>query len=115
MRVTLASLAGREFDVAIAGAGINGCSAAQQLAALGYSVLLVDKGDIAAGSSSRSTRLIHCGLRYLAPGGTMWDLVSSPKKLSTALRMTRQAMVARSEFVKTSEARTRQVKFGFPI
>lgn len=115
MRVTLASLAGREFDVAIAGAGINGCSAAQQLAALGYSVLLVDKGDIAAGSSSRSTRLIHCGLRYLAPGGTMWDLVSSPKKLSTALRMTRQAMVARSEFVRTSAERTRQVKFGFPI
>lgn len=115
MRVTLASLAGREFDVAIAGAGINGCSAAQQLAALGYSVLLVDKGDIAAGSSSRSTRLIHCGLRYLAPGGTMWDLVLSPKKLSTALRMTRQAMVARSEFVKTSTERTRQIKFGFPI
>ncbi len=115
MRVTLASLAGREFDVAIAGAGINGCSAAQQLAALGYSVLLVDKGDFAAASSSRSTRLIHCGLRYLAPGGTMWDLVSSPKKLSTALRMTRQAMIARSEFVKTSAARTRQVKFGFPI
>lgn len=115
MRTVLSSLSGGAFDVAIVGGGINGCSAAQQLAARGYAVILVDKGDFGAGSSSRSTRLVHCGLRYLAPGGTMWDLLLSPKKLSTALRMTRQAMVARSEFVRTSEARTRQVKFGFPL
>jgi glycerol-3-phosphate dehydrogenase len=114
-KVVLSSLSGRSFDVAVIGAGINGCSAAQQLAARGYSVLLVDKGDFASASSSRSTRLIHCGLRYLAPGGSMWDLVLSPKKLATALRMTRQAMVARSEFVATSVARTRTIKFGFPL
>ncbi len=115
MRAVLSGLSGRTFDVAIVGGGINGCSAAQQLAARGYSVILVEKGDFASGSSSRSTRLVHCGLRYLAPGGTMWDLLLSPKKLSNALRMTRQAMVARSEFVKTSAMRTRQVKFGFPL
>ncbi|MFO0996624.1 MAG: FAD-dependent oxidoreductase [Alphaproteobacteria bacterium] len=115
MRAALSSLSGRTFDVAVIGAGINGCSAAQQLAARGYTVLLVDKGDFGAASSSRSTRLVHCGLRYLAPGGTMWDLLLSPKKLSTALRMTRQAMVARSEFAKTSASRTRQIKFGFPL
>ncbi len=114
-RSLLSELSGRTFDAAVIGAGINGCSAAQQLAARGYTVLLIDKGDFASGSSSRSTRLIHCGLRYLAPGGSMWDLVLSPKKLATALRMTRQAMVARSEFVATSEARTRIIKFGFPI
>ena len=112
---SLADIAGRDFDVAVAGAGINGCSAAQQLAAAGYSVLLVDKGDFGSGSSSRSTRLIHCGLRYLAPGGSPWSFLWHPSRLTTALRMTRQAMVARSEFVTDAEARTRSFVLGFPV
>ena len=69
MRVPLNDLSGRRFDVAVVGAGINGCAAAQELAGGGYSVLLVDKGDFGAGSTSRSTRLLHCGLRFLAPAG----------------------------------------------
>ena len=70
MRISLDDLSGRRFDVAVIGAGINGCAAAQELAGGGYSVLLVDKGDFGAGSTSRSTRLLHCGLRFLAPGGS---------------------------------------------
>ena len=115
MRQNLTELNGREFDVAVVGAGINGCAAAQELAAAGYSVLLVDKGDYGAGSSSRSTRLLHCGLRYLAPGGSPYSFLWQPKKLATAIRMTGQAMRARSEFVGHSEARTRRFTFGFPV
>ena len=83
MREALSTLSGRSFDVAVIGAGVNGASAAQHLAAAGYDVLLVEKGDFASGSSSRSSRLLHCGLRYLAPGDSMWEFVASPKKLAT--------------------------------
>lgn len=115
MRSDLAGLDGREFDVAIVGAGINGASAAQHLAAAGFRVLLVDKGDFASGASSRSSRLLHCGLRYLAPGRSMFDFVRHPSRLAVALRMARLAMEARAEFVKTSPERARPVRLHFPI
>jgi glycerol-3-phosphate dehydrogenase len=54
-----------DFDVIIIGAGINGAGIARDAAMRGLQVLLVDKGDIASGTSSASTRLIHGGLRYL--------------------------------------------------
>src|SRR6266404_5532987 len=56
------------FDVIIVGAGINGAGIARDAAMRGLHVLLLDKGDIAVGTSSRSTRLIHGGLRYLEHG-----------------------------------------------
>ena len=55
----------REFDVIIIGAGINGAGIARDAAMRGLKVLLLDKADIASGTSSASTRLIHGGLRYL--------------------------------------------------
>jgi glycerol-3-phosphate dehydrogenase len=115
MRPQLAALDGREFDVVIVGAGVNGASAAQSLSAAGYSVLLVDKGDFGSGSSSRSSRLLHCGLRYLAPGSSTWEFVRHPDRLATALRMAKQAMESRSQFVVTARERTRSMKFCFPI
>ncbi|HVE93839.1 MAG TPA: glycerol-3-phosphate dehydrogenase/oxidase [Acidimicrobiales bacterium] len=54
-----------EFDVLIIGAGITGAGAAFDAAARGLKVALVDKGDIAAGTSSKSSKLVHGGLRYL--------------------------------------------------
>ena len=54
-----------EFDVIIIGAGINGAGIARDASMRGLKVLLLDKGDIASGTSSASTRLIHGGLRYL--------------------------------------------------
>ncbi|MDH4273623.1 MAG: FAD-dependent oxidoreductase, partial [Gammaproteobacteria bacterium] len=56
-----------EFDVdlAIVGAGIHGAGVAQAAAVRGYKVLLLEERDIAAGTSSRSSKLIHGGLRYL--------------------------------------------------
>ena len=62
---TLESLSGRHFDAIVVGAGINGAGIARDAAMRGLSVLLVDKGDVSAGTTSWSTRLIHGGLRYL--------------------------------------------------
>lgn len=55
-------------DVAIVGAGIHGTGIAQAAAAAGHSVLLLEQTDVASGSSSRSSKLIHGGLRYLESG-----------------------------------------------
>jgi glycerol-3-phosphate dehydrogenase len=53
------------FDLAIIGGGINGCGIARDAAGRGLSVFLCEKDDLAGGTSSRSTKLIHGGLRYL--------------------------------------------------
>ena len=53
------------FDIAIIGGGINGCGIARDAAGRGLSVFLCEKGDLASGTSSASTKLVHGGLRYL--------------------------------------------------
>jgi len=54
-----------EFDVLVIGGGINGVGIALDAASRGLSVALVESGDFASGTSSRSSKLIHGGLRYL--------------------------------------------------
>ncbi len=61
----LERLAREQFDVLIIGGGITGAAAARDAALRGYSVALVEKEDFASGTSSRSSRLVHGGLRYL--------------------------------------------------
>jgi glycerol-3-phosphate dehydrogenase len=53
------------YDLAIIGGGINGCGIARDAAGRGLAVHLCEMGDLAGGTSSRSTGLIHGGLRYL--------------------------------------------------
>jgi glycerol-3-phosphate dehydrogenase len=53
------------YDIAIIGGGVNGCGIARDAAGRGLSVLLVEKDDLASGTSAASTKLIHGGLRYL--------------------------------------------------
>jgi len=53
------------FDVAIVGGGVNGCGIARDAAGRGASVILFEQNDLASGTSSASTKLIHGGLRYL--------------------------------------------------
>ena len=53
------------FDVAVIGGGINGCGIARDAAGRGLSVFLCEQEDLANGTSSASTKLIHGGLRYL--------------------------------------------------
>jgi glycerol-3-phosphate dehydrogenase len=61
----LAALESEEFDVLVIGGGITGAGVALDAASRGYSVALVEKGDFARGTSSRSSKLVHGGLRYL--------------------------------------------------
>jgi glycerol-3-phosphate dehydrogenase len=53
------------FDLAIIGGGVNGCGIARDAAGRGLSVFLCERDDLASGTSSASTKLIHGGLRYL--------------------------------------------------
>jgi glycerol-3-phosphate dehydrogenase len=53
------------FDLAVIGGGINGCGIARDAAGLGLRVVLFERDDLASGTSSGSTKLIHGGLRYL--------------------------------------------------
>jgi len=52
-------------DVLVVGGGVNGCGVARDAVGRGYSVQLVEMNDLASGTSSRTTKLIHGGLRYL--------------------------------------------------
>jgi glycerol-3-phosphate dehydrogenase len=61
----LAALAEHEFDVAVVGGGITGAGVALDAATRGYSVALLERADFASGTSSRSSKLVHGGLRYL--------------------------------------------------
>jgi glycerol-3-phosphate dehydrogenase len=58
----------QEYDVIIVGGGIHGAGVMQAAAAAGHSTLLIEKGALASGTSSRSSKLIHGGLRYLESG-----------------------------------------------
>jgi glycerol-3-phosphate dehydrogenase len=61
----LARLGSEQFDVLVIGGGITGAGVALDAATRGLSVALVEKGDFASGTSSKSSKLIHGGLRYL--------------------------------------------------
>ena len=61
----LQALASETFDLVVVGGGITGAGVAFDAATRGYSVALVERADYAAGTSSRSSKLVHGGLRYL--------------------------------------------------
>src|SRR5947199_8074026 len=61
----LESLRAERFDVVVVGGGITGAGVALDAASRGYSVALLERADFASGTSSRSSKLVHGGLRYL--------------------------------------------------
>src|ERR1700680_643540 len=63
-----ASVDGQHFHVVVIGGGINGVAVARQCARAGKHTLLVEQNDFCSGVTSRSTRIIHGGLRYLEHG-----------------------------------------------
>lgn len=65
---TLEELSARRFDVLVVGGGITGVGVARDAALRGLDVALVERDDFASGTSSRSSRLVHGGLRYLEHG-----------------------------------------------
>ena len=59
------AIAGQSFEVVVIGGGITGAGVALDAASRGYSVALLERDDYAAGTSSRSSKMVHGGLRYL--------------------------------------------------
>jgi len=87
------------FDLVIVGGGITGCGVLLDAAQRGLRALLVEKGDLASGTSSRSSKLIHGGLRYL-------------KQMQ--LRITRLACRERDRLLQLSPHLVQPVSFLYP-
>ena len=79
----LARLAESTVDVIVIGGGITGVGVALDAATRGLSVALVDKGDLASGTSSKSSKLAHGGLRYLQQGeiGLVYEALHERQRL----------------------------------
>lgn len=112
---SFAELDGRTFDVIVVGGGIIGASTAREAAKAGYSVLLAEKSDFATGATSRSSRLLHCGLRYFETPHPIRTFARHPSRLLISLRMARQAMQSRYEFVKLAPERVKAMEMLLPI
>ena len=80
-------LEAQEWDLVVIGGGISGAGVAQQAARTGWSVLLVEQRDFAWGTSSRSSKLVHGGLRYLKEG----DLKTTLHSVRERNRLLREA------------------------
>lgn len=85
---TLKALADETFDVLVVGGGITGTGIARDAALRGLKVALVEKLDFASGTSSKSTKLIHGGLRYLELGeiGLVFESVNERNRLMRLAR-----------------------------
>jgi glycerol-3-phosphate dehydrogenase len=88
-----------DYDLAIVGGGINGTGIARDAAGRGLRVLLVEQGDLASGTSSASTKLIHGGLRYLEHG---W------------FRLVREALIEREVVLRMAPHLVRPARFVLP-
>ena len=89
-----------DFDLAIVGGGINGAGIARDAAGRGLKVLLVEQGDLACGTSSASTKLIHGGLRYLEHG---W------------FSLVREALGEREVLLRMAPHLIRPMRFVLPV
>jgi glycerol-3-phosphate dehydrogenase len=88
-----------DFDLAIIGGGINGTGIARDAAGRGLRVLLVEQNDLASGTSSASSKLIHGGLRYLEHG---------------AFRLVREALAEREVMLRMAPHLIRPMRFVLP-
>jgi glycerol-3-phosphate dehydrogenase len=105
MRAPLSSLEQRSYDAIVVGGGAAGASSAQHLASQGYRTLLVEGGDFASGTSSRSSRLLYCGLAYFSPDYELWRFAYRPRDLLTRVRMAKLAMECRTQLMQTMPER----------
>jgi glycerol-3-phosphate dehydrogenase len=88
-----------DYDLAIIGGGINGAGIARDAAGRGLRVLLLEQSDLASGTSSASTKLIHGGLRYLEMG---------------AFRLVREALTERELLLRMAPHIIRPMRFVLP-
>lgn len=103
------------YDLAIIGGGINGAALLREASARGARAILLERADFGSGSTSRSSRLLHCGLRYLAPGTSMARFLTNPSQLSKALRVARRSMAARNSLVAQRPHLLKPIRMTFPI
>src|SRR5689334_22132332 len=89
-----------EFDLAVIGGGINGAGIARDAAGRGLKVVLLEQNDLASGTSSTSTKLIHGGLRYLEHG---W------------FRLVREALTEREVLLRAAPHLIRPMRFVLPL
>lgn len=80
---SLEHLAERDFDLLVIGGGITGAGVALDAAARGYRTALVERDDFASGTSSKSSKLVHGGLRYLQQGevGLVYQALAERQRL----------------------------------
>src|SRR6516165_11638298 len=95
----LEALRSEEFDLLVIGGGVTGAGVALDAASRGFSVALVEKADFASGTSSRSSKLVHGGLRYLQ---------------SFDLGLVREALLERSLMVKLAPHLVRPLQMVVP-
>lgn len=114
-RAPLESLSETRWDVVIVGAGAVGCATARQLAGRGYKTLLLDRGDIGAGTSSRSSRMLYSGLGYLAVRYPLWQMVLYPVDMIQRLLYTRDVMRCRAELVRDMPGHLTRHDFIYPF
>src|SRR5689334_8980359 len=89
-----------DYEVAVIGGGILGVGAAQACAAAGYSCVVIEQTDWAAGTSSRSSKLIHGGLRYLE---------------TMQLRLVRESLRERAILLKIAPHLVHPLAFRIPV
>lgn len=89
-----------DYDVVVIGGGIHGVGVAQAAAAAGYSVLLLERTALASGTSSRSSKLIHGGLRYLE---------------SARFGLVRESLREREILLRIAPGLVRRVPFHIPV
>jgi glycerol-3-phosphate dehydrogenase len=107
----------KEYDVIIVGGGIHGAGVLQATVAAGHSALLIEKSTLASGTSSRSSKLIHGGLRYLESG--QFSLVrESLRERAVHLRIAPELVELKSFFIPVySDTRRRpwQLRIGLAL
>jgi glycerol-3-phosphate dehydrogenase len=108
------SLESQHFQVVVIGGGINGVAVARECARAGKRTLLVEQNDFASGVTSRSTRIIHGGLRYLEHGEI--DLVRESVRERERLLRERSHLVHPVQFLfllnETSQSSAMKVRAG---
>jgi len=107
----------KEVDVLVVGAGIHGAGVAQAAAAAGYSVLVLEKNAVGSGTSSKSSKLIHGGLRYLE--SFQFSLVRKSLKERSVLSRIAPDLVKLQAFYipvyKNTKRRPWQIRLGLII
>jgi len=90
----------RNYDLVVVGGGIHGVGVAQEATARGYSVLVIEKKDIASGTSGASSKLIHGGLRYLE---------------GMELALVRECLTERAALLRLAPDLVKLKPFHFPV